>query len=61
MRVRPEPLCRKKQMVRGVERWYVDFDKSIPYFAEAGLLRNMYRRVSADATNRAPQSEQPAR
>jgi ferredoxin len=22
-------------MVRGVERWYVDFDKCIPYFAEA--------------------------
>ena len=24
-----------KQMVRGVERWYVDFDKCIPYFAES--------------------------
>lgn len=23
-----------KQMVRGVERWYVDFDKCIPFFAE---------------------------
>jgi len=23
-----------KKMVRGVERWYVDFDKCIPYFAE---------------------------
>ena len=23
-----------KQMVRGVNRWYVDFDKCIPYFAE---------------------------
>ena len=23
-----------KQMVRGVERWCVDFDKCIPYFAE---------------------------
>jgi epoxyqueuosine reductase QueG len=22
-------------MVRGVERWYVDFDKCIPYFSEA--------------------------
>ena len=21
--------------MRGVERWYVDFDKCIPYFAEA--------------------------
>lgn len=25
----------QKQMVRGVERWYVDFDKCIPYFAES--------------------------
>ena len=24
----------KKQMVRGVERWYVDFDKCVPYFNE---------------------------
>jgi epoxyqueuosine reductase len=25
----------QKQLVRGVERWYVDFDKCIPYFAES--------------------------
>lgn len=31
----PGVITRKKQMVRGVERWYVDFDKCIPYFAEA--------------------------
>ena len=24
-----------KQTVRGVEKWYVDFDKCIPYFGEA--------------------------
>jgi epoxyqueuosine reductase len=35
LRVRRVPLGRKKQMVRGVGRWYVDFDKCIPYFAEA--------------------------
>jgi len=23
-----------KKMVRGVNRWYVDFDKCIPYFSE---------------------------
>jgi len=23
-----------KKVVRGVERWYIDFDKCIPYFAE---------------------------
>jgi len=31
----PGAISESKQMVRGVERWYVDFDKCIPYFAEA--------------------------
>jgi epoxyqueuosine reductase len=31
----PGAIRPQKQMVRGVERWYVDFDKCIPYFAEA--------------------------
>ena len=31
----PAAINPQKQMVRGVERWYVDFDKCIPYFAEA--------------------------
>lgn len=31
----PGAIVEEKQMVRGVERWYVDFDKCIPYFAEA--------------------------
>jgi len=31
----PGAIAPEKQMVRGVERWYVDFDKCIPYFAEA--------------------------
>jgi epoxyqueuosine reductase len=31
----PAAIAPEKQMVRGVERWYVDFDKCIPYFAEA--------------------------
>jgi epoxyqueuosine reductase QueG len=31
----PAAIAPAKQMVRGVERWYVDFDKCIPYFAEA--------------------------
>jgi len=30
----PGAIAEQKQMVRGVERWYVDFDKCIPYFAE---------------------------
>lgn len=28
----PEALSPTKQTVRGVEKWYVDFDKCIPYF-----------------------------
>jgi ferredoxin len=31
----PSAILEGKQMVRGVERWYVDFDKCIPYFVEA--------------------------
>ncbi len=31
----PAAIAPEKQMVRGQERWYVDFDKCIPYFAEA--------------------------
>ena len=31
----PGAIAESKQMVRGVERWYVDFDRCIPYFAEA--------------------------
>lgn len=31
----PEAISDHKQMIRGVERWYVDFDKCIPYFVEA--------------------------
>jgi epoxyqueuosine reductase len=30
----PGAILEHKQTVRGVERWYVDFDKCIPFFAE---------------------------
>jgi epoxyqueuosine reductase len=30
----PGAISEKKQMVRGVERWYVDFDKCIPAFTD---------------------------
>ena len=30
----PGAIADEKQMVRGVERWYVNFDKCIPYFVE---------------------------
>lgn len=31
----PEAIGPAKQTVRGVEKWYVDFDKCIPFFAES--------------------------
>ena len=31
----PGAIAPEKQMVRGTERWYVDFDQCIPYFVEA--------------------------
>lgn len=31
----PDAISPVKQMVRGVQKWYVDFDKCIPYFGEA--------------------------
>ena len=30
----PNAITNEKQLVRGVEKWYVDFDKCIPYFNE---------------------------
>jgi epoxyqueuosine reductase len=30
----PDAILDTKQLVRGVEKWYVDFDKCIPYFNE---------------------------
>ena len=30
----PDAIYREKQMVRGVDRWYVDFDACVPYFNE---------------------------
>jgi epoxyqueuosine reductase len=30
----PGAISNEKQMVRGTEKWYVDFDKCIPYFGE---------------------------
>ena len=30
----PDAIFPEKQMVRGVEKWYVDFDKCVPYFTK---------------------------
>ena len=31
----PDAIYREKQMVRGTSKWYVDFDKCIPYFVDS--------------------------
>ena len=31
----PGAIAEEKHLVRGVTKWYVDFDKCIPYFGEA--------------------------
>jgi epoxyqueuosine reductase len=31
----PDAIFQQKKTVRGVEKWYVDFDKCIPFFAES--------------------------
>jgi epoxyqueuosine reductase len=30
----PDAIYREKQMVRGTRKWYVDFDKCLPYFVD---------------------------
>jgi len=30
----PDAIYREKQMVRGTRKWYVDFDKCVPYFVD---------------------------
>ena len=32
----PAAIAPEKQMVRGVEKWYVDFDKCVPFFNDYG-------------------------
>ena len=44
----PGAIAPNKQMMRGIVRWYVNFDKCIPGFVEAGFLRHLYRRQSLD-------------
>ena len=31
----PDAISSSKKMVRGVDKWYVDFDKCLPYFTES--------------------------
>ncbi len=31
----PKAISNEKQMVRGIEKWYIDFDKCLPYFNDS--------------------------
>jgi ferredoxin len=44
----------EKQMVRGAEKWYVDFDKCLPYFAETHGCGICIAVCPWSATGRAP-------
>lgn len=44
----PSAIIQHKQMVRGVERWYVDFNKCIPYFADDSGLPQFSRNAASE-------------
>jgi epoxyqueuosine reductase QueG len=50
-----DAIGNEKQMVRGVDKWYVDFDKCLPYFAETHGCGICIAVCPWSATGRAPQ------
>ena len=50
----PGAIHSEKQMVRGVEKWYVDFDKCIPYFGETMACGICIARCPWSTPERAP-------
>ena len=50
----PGAIFPEKQMVRGEEKWYVDFDKCIPYFGEALGCAICLAKCPWSAPDRAP-------
>jgi ferredoxin len=45
----PSAIADQKQMVRGVERWYVDFDKMHPLLCRGGRVCYLHCRLPVDA------------
>lgn len=50
----PEAIESDKQLVRGVEKWYVNFDKCIPYFGETMACGICIARCPWSTPGRAP-------
>jgi ferredoxin len=50
----PGAISSDKQMVRGLEKWYVDFDKCIPYFGETMACGICIARCPWSTPGRAP-------
>ena len=46
----PNAISNHKQMVRGVQKWYVDFDKCLPYFNENSRLWYLHRNLSLESS-----------
>jgi len=50
----PDAIFSAKQMVRGVRKWYVDFDKCIPYFGDTLACGICIARCPWSTPERAP-------
>lgn len=50
----PDAISPEKLLVRGVEKWYVDFDKCIPYFGETIACGICIARCPWSSPGRAP-------
>ena len=50
----PDAINSEKQLVRGIEKWYVDFDKCIPYFGETLACGICIARCPWSTPDRAP-------
>ncbi len=72
----PRAIGPEKQIVRGVEKWYVDFDRCIPYFAEnaacglciavcpwtrPGVASGLLQKMARRRERRQAEDQQPSR
>lgn len=70
----PDAISHSKQLVRGTQKWYVDFDKCLPYFNETmgcgiclavcpwsrpGVAPNLVRKLRLRAIRRADRQSKP--
>ena len=43
-----DAIADTKQLVRGALKWYVDFDRCVPYFTKTIVLRHLHRGLPVD-------------